>query len=569
MSVRVLLDKPYTHFTNLDFITGRVLLTLPTETPISSIVVKLEGESRTRLAGPKYPHGERPEKKRTEIEVHKLLYKVATVFPSSEIREQVASTVYYTLPPGTYEYPFRFKFPFNNDCANNQLATANLNVGSLRLEVVRPSHYHVRKTLPPSMSGFPGEAEIRYYVKATVVRPQFYKENYRSISDFKFLPIEPPRQKEQDKETYARRQHQFSKAAHTREKKNPFGKSSIFPIESSEEPPRFSVDVRLPSPAILTCNEPVPLRILITKLNESSEPVSVQVLQIELIGYTHIRAHDFRRTESGNWVILSRSNMGLHLRNESKPVGYEWKLDQNMWNSLPLPNSVAPSFDTCNISRTYELEVRVGLSHGSLALAKPELMIIPLRLPVQVYSGIAPPKALLEAMGVNPEKEPEAVPPPPPPRPSVPDYVPPPGMEPYEDAPPSYEDAMAEALGPVDGPRREYNPPDTTSGRSDWTGTDVKRSVDTNKDDDRLFPDSGTRNASTDSLEVYYQSPVDSSPSTPTVQNQPKQRTSQAVQSSDALESQSDIRPMRVNPFMGVPPRKPVPDQDKPNSGKT
>ena len=75
------------------------------------------------------------------------------------------------------------QFPFNNDCANNQLATANLNMGSLRLEVARPSHDHVRKTLPPSISGFPGEAEIRYYVKATVVRPQFYKENYRSVCE--------------------------------------------------------------------------------------------------------------------------------------------------------------------------------------------------------------------------------------------------------------------------------------------------------------------------------------------------------------------------------------------------
>lgn len=72
MAVRVLLDRPYAHFTNLDFISGRVVLTLATETPITTIVVKLEGESRTRLAGPKYPHGERPDKKRTEIEAHKV-----------------------------------------------------------------------------------------------------------------------------------------------------------------------------------------------------------------------------------------------------------------------------------------------------------------------------------------------------------------------------------------------------------------------------------------------------------------------------------------------------------------
>lgn len=72
MSVRILLDRPHAHFTNLDFITGKVLFTLPVDSTISSIVVKLEGESRSRLSGPKYPGGERSEKKKTELEVHKV-----------------------------------------------------------------------------------------------------------------------------------------------------------------------------------------------------------------------------------------------------------------------------------------------------------------------------------------------------------------------------------------------------------------------------------------------------------------------------------------------------------------
>ena len=40
---------------------------------------------------------------------------------------------------------------------------------------------HVKKSLPPSLSGFPGEAEIKYYVKVTVVRPQLFKENHRAV----------------------------------------------------------------------------------------------------------------------------------------------------------------------------------------------------------------------------------------------------------------------------------------------------------------------------------------------------------------------------------------------------
>lgn len=55
MSVRIQLDKPHAHFTNLDFITGRVILSILNHETISAILVKLEGESRTRLADNQLP----------------------------------------------------------------------------------------------------------------------------------------------------------------------------------------------------------------------------------------------------------------------------------------------------------------------------------------------------------------------------------------------------------------------------------------------------------------------------------------------------------------------------------
>ena len=57
----------------------------------------------------------------------------------------------------------------------------NLNFTGLRVEMARDPNRHVKKTLPPSLSGFPGKAAIRYFVKATVIRPQFYIENVRAV----------------------------------------------------------------------------------------------------------------------------------------------------------------------------------------------------------------------------------------------------------------------------------------------------------------------------------------------------------------------------------------------------
>ena len=83
-----------------------------------------------------------------------------------------------TVPDARHEY----QLPFNNDCASTNSLLSNLNFSGMRMEIARDPGHHLKRTLPPSLSGFPGEAEIRYYVKVTVVRPRFYQENYRAVS---------------------------------------------------------------------------------------------------------------------------------------------------------------------------------------------------------------------------------------------------------------------------------------------------------------------------------------------------------------------------------------------------
>ena len=72
MSVRIQVDRQHSHFTNLDFISGRVVLNLTSDEAIGSITVKLEGESKTRLAAPRSIYQEGQNSKKTELEVHKV-----------------------------------------------------------------------------------------------------------------------------------------------------------------------------------------------------------------------------------------------------------------------------------------------------------------------------------------------------------------------------------------------------------------------------------------------------------------------------------------------------------------
>jgi len=299
--------------------------------------------------------------------------------------------------------------------------------------------------------------------------------------NLKFLPIEAPRPPDRQEETFARRKQQFQSSPTTPTRKGSLFKKSSASETVNSEPPTFQVDARLPNPAILTCNEPIPLRVLVQKLGNTDADVYLSMFQIELIGYTHVRAHDLNRTESGSWVMKSLANMNMPLNVPQRKSQSEFKVPSNLWDNVPIPNTVAPSFETCNITRSYELEIRVGLSHAVGGSARPELIVLPLRIPVEVWSGIPPPPELLRAMQERaggdekqstsvsgPHKHSSAASD----FPASPMHERPPGPAPVgtsqpanaadlpDDAPPSYEDAMAADFTPVDGPRRNYSVPD-------------------------------------------------------------------------------------------------------------
>lgn len=70
MNASVVLDQPgNVAYTNLDLISGRVVVRTGRSTDISNIVVKLEGESRSRLMTPPGPEGQRP---KPVVEYHKV-----------------------------------------------------------------------------------------------------------------------------------------------------------------------------------------------------------------------------------------------------------------------------------------------------------------------------------------------------------------------------------------------------------------------------------------------------------------------------------------------------------------
>lgn len=232
------------------------------------------------------------------------------------------------------------------------------------------------------------------------------------------------------------------------------------------------------------------------------------------------------------------------------------------------------------------------------------MMVLPLRLAVKVYSGIAPPPELLAAIdagrrarqqnATRPETAKFDVhndeqPPPTPERPPRdPNSALAPALEIAEleaptDAPPSYEDAIADQFAPIEGPRHAFNGAAVSPQSSHASAAgDIKTPVDSasqcTKNDNDPPPRTPSR-SSEESIDMLPQTPgsrpeslvdslIEEDPpasmldagrqASTTAQTQPEELIVHGGQSSHATSNPSrSPRPFNT----GVPRRRPVPGQ--------
>ncbi|KAG8420701.1 hypothetical protein J3458_002634 [Metarhizium acridum] len=542
MSIRIALDNQPEFFTNLDHVTGRIILGLNRSEQVGSIVVKLEGESVTALqvpnpyeeTGPR-PTGPLPGPPGSIVsENHKILYKVQQVFPDEYHSSSSNPYGAFPLQPGEHEFPFKFKLPINNACSD-PMAMSKIGglagvggfgsggglfgMGGVRvMDGTKQLHLqHVTRTLPPSLTGYPMEAESRSN------GPDFSRRTGDTKSDTSFSLSSLPGQHQLARKRLpvVRLPFGHDRPVRKAKKKNSFfakkGDKSSNDISNNngsgvDSPntapaPSIEMSARLPHPSILTCNQPIPLRLIAKKLANCPEQVNLISFQMDLIGITEVRTYNIYNKKINRWVVVSSTD--LHVPLTSGPdaeVGSEVVVPDTLWKDRPLPNTVAPSFVTCNLSRRYEVEIKLGLCWGkaksNFINNAPQTIFLPLHFAAaEVFSGITPPPELVRAArNTRPGRATLNIPPRLPPRPGSsapsspvgpphtqnqmpnpnqpqaprpqmpqrppqdplypPQLLPGQTVPPYDDAPPSYDEAIAENLsGPFDGmqPRPAYS----------------------------------------------------------------------------------------------------------------
>lgn len=489
-------------FTNLDVIRGKVHLKLTKETSIKSIVVKLEGVTRTQVAINRHePRNRDNRRKGVEIETHKVLYKQQTVFPSAKIN--AASTAKeFTLKAGSYQYDFEMKIPVNSSCGTQPASAFNAQkiadqinevpiVGAVSrpvmsvskpvlsrtgIDFAQASSTHIDGVLPPSLSGMGELASVKYFIKVTVNRASFLAINARNYHPFVFLPVDQPRLVDSNRMAFVRRELRVGLYQEEPSSSQKSGMRWFFKDSFGTRPTAqvaFNFEARYPASMdfVPLCRLPLQL-CAVFKKDPSTMPISIlylRELELELIASTVARAHQEVRTDSMALKFFERSNLNLALNLEMAQridnrgrVYWEISLPESLLEGAQMPDSVCPSFVTCNIKRSYNLKVEAGFScvpNGRIDYVKLYANVLirsGIPAPAQSHGSLPGPSTLYEKFN--------AAPPPFSARPS--DQKTAAGPATYQDNEgeqeqstedlPSYVQALAHLEGPQDRVNRQY-----------------------------------------------------------------------------------------------------------------
>ncbi|KAJ5106359.1 hypothetical protein N7456_003034 [Penicillium angulare] len=83
-----------------------------------------------------------------------------------------------------------------------------------------------------------------------------------------------------------------------------------------------------------------------------------------VIETTQIRVGDETEHIQRCWIVQTVANMSKNLAQGDEPLGSTVQVPSSIWSTHAVPSKITPTFEICNIKRTYQLEVRLGFDVG-------------------------------------------------------------------------------------------------------------------------------------------------------------------------------------------------------------
>lgn len=127
----------------------------------------------------------------------------------------------------------------------------------------------------------------------------------------------------------------------------------------------YEIEAELVNGPFLLRGHPIALAIKIINMNDAQAAISLRDFQTVLLETTKVRACRSMQSFTRSWIIQTMTNMRQPLVPGYRPaVGAVLNLDDRLWSGHRVPLDLTPTFETCNFSRSYILEVRLGIDFG-------------------------------------------------------------------------------------------------------------------------------------------------------------------------------------------------------------
>ncbi|KAL3481558.1 hypothetical protein BJX99DRAFT_253480 [Aspergillus californicus] len=354
MDVQIQLREPAV-YSNEDEISGHVILTAAAQLDISTVEVKLSGSAVSRLDS------------RRSTESHQLFKISDQIFPPEKCATSFTSRA-VTVPPGEHSFAFSIRFPQASQCYGASSAP----FPSRR---IASRQTHLLRRLPPSSGTRTTPEEIKYTLEAIVRQTGIISGTHRTIREIHL--------------------HRLSTTILPLEGQNSLtGRKRIVCADALS----YDVNASLLHGPFLLSGHPIPLAVDITPSNlgasGSNDAICLQDFQSMVYEITEVRVRGRVETHTRPCIVQTMSNLRLPVPGPQDlgDLGTtKMIVDSALWERHDIPSCLTPTFETCNVSRSYRLEIRLGFGFGR------SVRIVEFQFPVYIVSLSAP--ALSESTG--------------------------------------------------------------------------------------------------------------------------------------------------------------------------
>lgn len=230
------------------------------------------------------------------------------------------------------------------------------------------------RKLPPSTGDSSSPEEIKYVLEATIRQDGVIRAPRRTVSIHLTLTpgfYLPDHIGTQAREIYLRCRSTIDLPLHGQHAQVQRQRISYSTGHSEiKSPPlTYEVTIELLNGPFLSLGQPIPLAVQAQGMDGSTSSSNNTALylydfQSMIFETTEVRARGAVERLTRSWIVQTMANLQHLFTFTPGDERNRGSVDDSLWRPWCVPLFLTPTFETCNVSRDYKLEIRLGIGLG-------------------------------------------------------------------------------------------------------------------------------------------------------------------------------------------------------------